>query len=295
MIRGRIPRVLLLVMAVLALTGVAAGSEILTLDDQTPLASDDSVAAFEQQGIVTADTAQVDMTVTVAREGSDAGLEGPRVDSKDTFVRINYREDITRTIRIYIPADMIEPRPKRGLQAENSGVSADLSPAGDGKYLALTFTVDGPTDATFAVSNTAGAIFSGRSGVREAVNNTTGFSMPSFGDGAEWQFVESSELNSTRSYRVDHPASDMTMQWDADPSAEKRWISVPECGDPTDVRVCYYRDGNATTIMTTTDNPPTVRYREGKSAIIDLKSAVSDLASVPDRVGSWVDGIFGGD
>lgn len=293
---SRLGIALLLVLAsVVAGVGHASASDVTTIDDEHPLATSDAISTFETERNVSARVSQLDMSISVAEDHDDVGVRGFHTDANNVWVRVDYDEEIARTIRFYLPREMVSPRVKNDLSAVDSSVTADLSPAMDGNMTAVTLRVDGPTDVVFAVSKEAGVIWGAREGVKRAVNETTGITLPTFGNSDEWSYVDSARLNSTRAVALDVAADNVTLQWDADPGTERRWQSVPECSDVSDQTVCYYENDAKTMIMTPTDEAPTVRFKAGRDPVADLKSAINDLAQLDDRIADWVGSIFGGD
>lgn len=275
-----------------------AGDAPLTIDADNPLTSDDAIAEFRETGSVTRELSQVNATITVAEQSSDANLGGPFIDSANTYVRINYNEELERTLRIYLPAELVTPRPKYGHPAVNADAVADFEPS-EG-YQSVELTIDGETDATWVMSKTSGAVFDSRRWVRETVANVTGFDVPSLAGGADWEFIKSEQYGPESPAVIETAPGNLTMQYRTVDNGEQTWLPLPECTDPADQPACYYAstdDTNATStvIMTTNSDPPRIRYKEGVDSSASATGIIDDLAAVPDRIDELLDGVFGGD
>lgn len=281
----------LVVCALMAAAPVSADATV-AVDANHPVASDEAVSEYERTETVSGQLPQVDATLTVAEDHDDVGLDGPYLDVNSQYIRLEYDEELPRTLRIYIPTEIVRPRVKSGLEAESGGLTADFAPVDDSEYLAMTVRVDGRTNATFVLSAEAGIIWSARETGSEAVNDTTGISLPSLGSDADWRFVEG--LNQSQPVALDRRPDNLTMQYDARDGPGREWLAVPQCDDPSEQSVCYYTQGNETIIMTTQSNPPTVRYQRSNDPTADLKSSWRDLRRVPSRLAEQVDSWFGG-
>jgi hypothetical protein len=288
----------LLVLSLVAGVPLAAADEVVAVDADHALAEESTIEAYADSGVATADIEGMDMSVTVAQDSKQAGLDGFHVDSTKTYLQVQYREERSRTVRIYVPDDYITPRPKRGLQAETSRQTATLSPVEGGNYTAVELTLDEPTNATFAISKTSGAVFSVRSRTRGFLGRTFGVSLPSFG-GDNWQHVDTAALageNTTAA--INHDNQNMTLQYDADPAAgSESWLAVPECDDGTSASVCQFeKEGidNRTYLLSTAEDPPAVRYQEGEDPMANSRSAVEDIKRVPSRIMDDISKLWGG-
>lgn len=287
-------RSLTVVVVLLALltAGLGAADATVAVDDNHPVASEETIAEYEATGVASGELPQFDASLTVADDHEDASLDGPYLDTNTQYVRIDYNEEIPRTVRIYLPAELVSPRVKSGLEAENADVSADFAPVESAQYVAMTVRFDEPTTATFALSAEAGIVWEARETGRDAVNNTTGITLPTLGSNADWRFVES--LNQSQPVALEGQPDTLTVQYDAQDGPGREWLSVSECDDPTEQAVCYYRQGNDTIIMTTQSDPPTVRYQQSNDVLADFKSSVRDLGRVPSKIADSLGGILGG-
>jgi len=284
-------RLVLLCLAVLAVTAAGAQTTTTTIDAQNPLVEQTTINEFERSETVTRNLSQVDMEVTVAEDGTDAGLTGPRIDSMQTYLRLDYDEGISRTIRIYVPSEYFEPRVQRSLSAANGGPDAQLTPTANGTMTAVTIEVSGPTDSPYAISAVAGDVWAVRSWARDKTENTTGWEFPTLAGGEQWQYIDAGTYSTSAPARINGTAA--TIQYQAGTANDTAWLPVPECDDPSSQAVCSLEERNATIIMSSQDSPR-VRYKYGTDPLSDLGSAVNDLRQVDDRIEEFVGGIFGG-
>lgn len=283
-----------LVVALVATTSPAAAATV-TIDQDNALATDEAIRTFESEGVVTRNVGALNLSVTVAQSHDDVDVVGPHTDVNNVWLRLDYDEEIERTIRLYLPGDYFKPRVNTNLRSMDGSVTASLTPVeGADGWTAVELHVEGPTDATFAVSKEAGAVFDARSFVRDAVNNTTGVSLPAIGATSDWQYISARRLAGNETVRIeDTRRSGLTLQYDDGDVTGEAWLPVPDCEDPSTQRVCYYEDGNATVVLAATEDPPQVRYKRGTDFKSTLGGAWNDLVRVPDRISDLLDGLFG--
>jgi surface glycoprotein (TIGR04207 family) len=296
-----------LVAAALAVPGTATATaqpEIYTVDADHGLADDAAIQRFEQEGLASTQLERLDLRLTVADEAGDVGLSELRHSSSlNTYVQIDYQEEIPRTIRIYLPKEYVDPYRKVGLEAEDADVTADVEPVRDREMVALTLTVDGSTNATFSLNHAPGKTMGARERVKDLINQSTGYRLPDISIGAgsaEWQYVPSSALaGNNTTYRVptnDTDSSDLTIQYDTDPSPDQRWLPVQRCDGSQEVCTITKNGSDRVVLVSTTQNPPTVRYREDGGALVGARSIGSDLSNAVDQLVADVKGLWpGGD
>jgi surface glycoprotein (TIGR04207 family) len=300
--------VLSLVAAALAVPGTVTAQsqpEIYTVDADHDLATDDAIQRFEQEGLASTQLERLDLRLTVADEAGDAGLSDLRHSSSlHTYVQVEYDEEIPRTIRIYLPSAYVDPYRKVGLEAEDTDVTADVESVRDREMVALTLTVDGPTNATFALNHAAGKTMGARERVKTLINQSTGIRLPDVpigSGGAEWQYVPSSALaGNNTTYRVptdnDTDSSDLTIQYDSDPGPDERWLPVQECDGSQQICTITKNGSDRVVLVSTVETPPTVRYRQDGGALIGARSIGADLGNAVDELVADVKGLWpGGD
>lgn len=286
----------ILVIAAVMPAAVAAQEAVYEADTNHGLADDSAIETYDSEGVVTGDVHGLDMSVTVAENSDDAGLSGLLYrDTGRVFLRLDYDEEISRTIRLYLPREYVKPQLKQGLEAAESGVTADLEPTADRNHTVVTVTLEEPTTVVFPISAGRGAIADSRSGFSGIVANVTGIELPSLTDrGAEWHYVSADELNDSEADYI--PANATTIQHDTSTNSEDAdWVPVPSCDDGTQ-EICTYTKADQpdrTYILYTGADRSAVRYREGRSVSGDLSTAVNDAMRGVDNLVDDVVGLFG--
>jgi len=278
----------ILLVALVALVGTATASGVLAIDDDHQLARADSIEEYRSTGSTSTSLLQIDMSITVAESHSDVGLEGVGyTDFDSTYIKVEYREELSRTVRIYLPAEYFRPRPKEGLEAVDSDVKASLTTVEGREYTALTLRFSGPTTAVFDVSKQAGVIFDGRAESRDLVSNRTGVDVPSVSTSGQWSYVDVSELESNTTVAIDPRGQELTIQYDSEPSVnESSWLAVPDCGDES-APVCRFErdgDGERVYLLARSTDVPDIRYKRGNDPLAGLSSALSDAGNAVDEL-----------
>lgn len=282
-------------------TGVAAGGpSIYAVDTDHGLDSADAVKTYETEGVVTGGVAHLDMTVTVADKAEDVGLsEWATSSSGRTFVRLDYREDLERTIRIKFPADYFRPRLKASLADMNDTTTASVEPSNGRNYTSMEVHFEESSSVVFALPTSRGVVAGIRSEAKSVWEESTGIELPSFGSGgAEWKMVDSTAFEGNQTTRAIQHDDTLNIQYDAaaDSYEKERWVKVRKCSE-TDASVCRFkRDGQANTtyLLSTTDDPPPIRYREGGGVFAGIGSAWNDakhgVESSVESLSGWLNG-----
>jgi hypothetical protein len=278
------------VVSIAVFTGTVIGGERLTIDADNPLTNDRHVREFAEQDKTSADFRQVDMTVTVAATHDAVGLDGLHTDYDNTWVRIQYREEIERTVRFYVPEGYFEPRIHEDIEPEQGNAAISLDPAEDRNYTAVTIHVTGPTDVVFPVSKEAGAVSAGRYWVRDKIEDGTQRELPELADTGEWQYVDDQLRGDNATVAL--PDGEYTVQYQPADDNES-WLTVPPC-DRELTPVCQTTKNGTTYLLSVESNPPEIRYRKAAGGLMpsvpDLGAAWDELASIPgdllDDVGS---------
>lgn len=283
---------LLVVALALVITPATAATTTTTIDADNPLTDADHISEYEATGVTNASLAQIDLTVTVADDHDDAGLDGFYLDTGTTYLRLDYDETVDRTIRLYLPEAYFAPRVQRSLDPETSGPTASLTPVRE-NMTAVTIEVDGKTDATYSLSDTAGGVWAARSWAKEHAENATGWEMPTLtGGAAQWQYIDAGTYSTSSPATIN--GTSLTVQYEADaPDGGTQWLPVSQCNDPADQRVCYLEDTNTTVIMSS-DDSPRVRYKHGTDLLSTLESDINDLFQSDDRAGGFFSSLLGG-
>ncbi|QCW05233.1 hypothetical protein [Natrinema pallidum] len=277
---------------------------LVTIDESNPLATPDAGSTYEETGTFGGNVSGYDMRVTVAETHSDAGLSGIEytsvTDRMHHYLRVDYDEDIDRTIRFYVDSDVWYPH-YRELEAENADVTASLTPVNDSEYTAVEITLTGPTDAVFQVPKVVSGYYYARDSGRSWLENRTGYEIPSvFSGGTQWERVDHDDLADTNeSVAIGTNNSDPMIQYDTADDGQ-RWVPVPNCDTARgeDAPVCTYErpeDPDHVYVLADGDDPPPVRYKHGTDVVAEMQASVNELLEVPNRLMEQVKEFFGGD
>ncbi len=291
-------RLLLALVLVLSVVGAPAAADgMAAIDADHGLTDRERIEQFETEGVASTTLTSPQMRLTVAETHEAVGLRGFRLDYDKRYLRVQYNETVDRTIRFYIPSEYWYPITSE-IEAVDGDVTAQMEPAGDGRYTAVTLTLTDPVDLVFEVPKQASFVFWGRSKSREVVNNTTGYQPPRLGDDQEWKYVPEGELENESTYPVETAKDgDVTLQYDTDPTAGvESWRTVPECSG-NDVPVCYYEkagvDGQVFVLSKTAD-PPQVRFKQGTDVSATAESSARELWDIPSQVMDDISKLFNG-
>jgi len=270
---------------------VAASDGVVALDDDQHLATDQAATEYERSGSVTMEAEDIQLSVTIADDPEVVDAPGWHMGQLKRFVRVDYNESISRTVRLHIHDEIVVPRPSKGTTPLGAdGPTADFVTPLDG-HQSVTLHLSGETHAVYGLSDLNGELWAIRETVSGVWGNATGVQLPSFG-GGEWQRPPSDALEGTNpTYTVpkSDEVDDMTVQYNADGES---WLTVPEC--QADAPVCQLQRNNSTVLFASDANPPDVRYKLQRDALAGVKSAWSDLASIPTDVADALGGLVGG-
>ncbi len=244
-----------------------------------------------------------DLRVTVAENHEDVGLDGVEytsaTDSTRHYLRVDYDEEIERTLRFYVHEDVFYPH-YRDVDAEESDVTATFTPVEDSEYTAVELTVDGPTDAVVQIPKAVSGYYYARDAGRSWIENRTGIEVPSiFGGAEQWQPVDDADLSGNESVAIGANESEPMIQYDAQNGSGERWVAAPPCdsSEGEAAPVCTYTlpDDDAHVYVTTNvDDPPPVRYKHGTDVVSQLQQSVNGLMEAPDRLQERVEGLIEG-
>ena len=298
---------LLVATAVFAGLPVASAEKVYTVDDNHELDDADAIAEYHDTGAVSADVQGLDMTVTVSDDRREAGVDALTGGVMHTYVRVQYREEIDRTVRFYLPAEYAQPRLKEGLESETDEATAMLEPVAGGEYMAVTIQFREPTDATFAINDAFGSYLSTTEWAYSTVENATGFSPPRLGARGhkQWHYPPEGALagdNATYHIPLDPERNTseegMTIQFDNKPNSEESaWMTMPKCSQSVEPVCVTERDGEPVLFSTSSENVPPIRYKYGTDRKAEAKGAIEELkdswGGLIDRLGGLAGG-FGG-
>lgn len=294
-----IAAVALLIGSCVATAGVAlADTALVDLDENTELTDRSTHDEYASAGVATVDVAAPDLEIGIAEEHEDLGVDGFHNDYAYDWLRIRYNEDIDRDIRFYVPSAYWSPYFDESVDAVDGDMTAKFVPVDGGAFTAVRLSFDGPTTVVFPVSATSGTTWSFWSDQDDRIEDATGVS--SGIDGSEqWNYVGDSEWsNGTLVVENVSNPDRVLIQYDGEVSDESElWLKVPE-GQSSRAPVYYFErssDGNASTIVVVSekDDPPAVRMKRSSTTQDGLSSVLNDWSQMPDRIGAFVDSLFG--
>ncbi|MFP8891836.1 hypothetical protein ACLI4U_19000 (plasmid) [Natrialbaceae archaeon A-CW2] len=285
----------------LAIAGVS-GSSVISNDDNnvTDLGADhdlntaDAVNAFANDGVAEADIERIDMTVTVADNKDDVGLEEELLPTNqfNDFVRFEYREEADRTIRILIPDEYWTPYERERLESINSDHQADFESVRGGDYQSVVIRFDGPGEAVFPAEWVASFSYQNLERIDDRLNNSIGLTIRD--DNSQWTYVNTTDMAEGPGLEIDEDIEDLTVQYDATPdSPEETWINAPE-GETFSDDIYYYQresENGSVFIVSKTDNPPNVRYNVDSTLTDRIRGNLNAIKNIPNKIGD----ILGGD
>jgi len=294
----------LLVVLTLGVTGAVSGQTgVYPVDSDHPLTQDQQITEFQASGVASANLTALDLGVTVAEDHDQAGMSGFYTDTGKIWLCLDYRESISRTIRIHLPQEYFTPRPGE-VESVTSDHMATLTVRGDGEeYTAATVEFNDSSRACFPISKSSGTYWSAKSDFNSWVNNTTGWKMPTFRDTAEeWRALPEQAFQNSTMYRIPTKGQEVSIQYDARAGPETRWLRVPECSDISQQQICRYREETDTTnrendsvvLMSTKDTPPAVRFKYGSDTSAGLVAGLRDIQGAVDSFAEDISGWLGG-
>lgn len=288
-----------LIVALMTASGAAFGAqddpEITDLGTSHDLDTADAISAFDQDGHTSAETDRLDMTVTASTGKDEVGLEDQLMptDTRNDFLRFDYREEAERTVRILLPKDYWTPYMREDVQSLTSDHTAEFQPTRSGEYLAVTIQFDGPAEVVLPVQWDSELSYRVAERVDNRLNKSVGVSIR--GDSGSWTYVDSQNLTDGPGHPIEEAPGDVTVQYDTTPNEpERTWINAPE-GETFSNEVYYYDRGEngSAYIVSKTSDPPAVRYKTDSSAMDKIRGGVNDLMEVPDRISDGLE--FGGE
>ena len=295
--------VVLLVTSIVAIPAVAVSSpagesEVTKIDADHGLLDDDAISTFESEGSVSVDLEQVDAKVTVATSKSEVGIDRSdaiaTTDAGNYFIRIEYNEDIDRTIRLWIPAEYVGPYDRADVSSLSSDHEVDYNQVRDRQYLEILVGVEDQSDIVLPVGRLGGGVEALVSERVDAVESAVG---GHFGTGDDWKYLDN-ESGEERVIDLDIDPDNAILQFDvAGDPADPRWINIPE-GETRGIPVYYHVDSNGSMyLVVTADEDLDIRYKEESSITDHARGAINDaihaIEDLPDRITEWApDGLL---
>lgn len=284
--------ILLAVVLVLSI-GVVAGaaSEVYQIDADHEIDKPAAIADYSSEGHVSGSVDGLDATISIAESKDDLGrdsLETVRPsDAAHDFIRLEYREDIDRTLRIRIPADYFTPYTREGVAAIDTDDVADYTPVRDGEYLQIVVTVDGATDLVLPIHKHSSATYSIISRYEERVEEIAG------GTG-EWEYLDRDQIEGQHAVEVSAAPEEIVVQHDATPTEpEETWVNTPRGSEGPDGVYWYSpdsEDGDVVYVVAKGgEDAPDVRVAKEGGWRDELEGHVNDAKQIPDRIREGLD------
>lgn len=283
-------------LAILLIAGVSVGAagDIYGVDGNHDLDSEQAVDQYQEDGIATGDADDLNLKMTITEDCSEVGHD-PLVSPPQTCLKVDYDEEVARTIRVYIPRDYWIPHDQQNMRSVDGDVTAEMEPIQDRQYTAITIHLSGESESVFTISEVQSGLWGARERMYRTVNGSVGINTPRIAgsDNTPWKYVSSSEFTANESYSVQ---SEATVQYDARPGYnETSWQPVPDCGSRAEAPVCTLeRNDGKIIIPEDNDNVPTVRYNTQASISEKVSSGIREVRSTITERFDGLRGLFGG-
>jgi hypothetical protein len=284
----------------LAPTAAVADDEITDLDADTGLTTEAAWNQYQSDGVTNVDVAAPDMTLSFSKTDDGVDLDGWNNDYTNDYLRVQYHEEIDRTVRFYVPSNYFAPYYDKKVVSEDGNAVAKFVPVDDGRYTAVSITFDGPTDAVFAVDQAKGKTWSFWSTQDDRLENATGVSSGIDG-GDQWNYVEDSEWTQEGTVPITNVSNpdELRVQYDAGNGEKSVWLTAPESSDdPAPIHYTLREPANESAnvtlvIVSDVDDPPAVRVKRDATKSDDVFAILNDWGQIGERFDDLVDSIFG--
>lgn len=274
--------VLLISAGALAVAGEVSDGDMYKIDDGHGLANEEAVSAYETEGYASGEVEGLDATIEVAESKELVERTGPRpLDAAHGYVRIDYREDISRTLRIYLPRSMVTPYAREEVESLGSSeITADYQPAREGRYFQITISVGGPTDVVVPTHAHSEITYGVLDRYEDRVDSVTGADR-------EWQYLEREGLEREHAVAVEvEDVDDVVIHHDATPDEpEETWVNTPrDSGDGPYWYAPDSEEGEVVYVVTRGGDAPDVRLMEGGGVRQKVEGHVNDARQIPERI-----------
>lgn len=270
-------------------------AETTTIDADHGLDSNESVHEWETEGYASGSADRYDLELTVAEDRQDVGLQPSMVGSAtNDYLRIQYNEDIERTLRIWIPREYVTPYTRDSVRAvDHTDVSATYRPIEGAEYLQITIKADEEMDVVLPLDKSAQISYGVLERVDKRTEQITGESFR--GDAEDWQRIDEDDLADEASIKVSEHPDDTLVQVDARPqSSDPLWTNAPSGNDEIHgISTTVKEDSEGEKhlhVVSTTGSPPDVRVKHNYSRTDYWAGEARSARLIPDRIGDTVFG-----
>lgn len=274
-----------------------AAGETYHIDADHALDSADAKQAFEGSGVARANVSSPALSITVATEASACGVESSLFsDTRNDYLCLDYREDVSATIRLWIPKHYWHPYVRQTKQPLTDGPTATFGTADARNYTSVRVRFDGRSTAVYPIPRDVSVTYNLLARADARTQNWLGVEL--WSTGTTWQYVNQSAFRDGESATVSIKAapSKTILQYDATPASDPTWLTVPsDRGDSAPV-YRMQREGvdNTIYVVAETADPPTVRYRAQGGTLGQIDAALDEIMSIPDKIDTAIDDLLSG-
>ncbi len=288
---------LIALLLVLSLVAVPAAAQTMTtIDADHGLTSDAAKASFEEDGVATTSLSAPDVTITVASELSQCGVEDWTVsDTRNDFVCLEYSEEIDRTLRFFVPNEYWHPYVRETVDPVHGDVTASFEPVEDSEYTAVTATVDEPTTVVWPVNAESSWFAERKDSTISNVEELTGVGVAQTDT---WQYATLTGNETGYSVRAPNGTDALTLEY----NSSDGWVTIPteeKSYAPVYAQEYEGRDDRVVLITTnSSETPLDVRYKTDSTSTDRISAALREIGQIDDRLEEILDidiPFFGGD
>lgn len=285
---------LLVITTALATPGLvgADGTAREEIDADHSLTTSSAHRTYEEEGAVSTDLTVPNSVLTISKDLDGCGLDDGTVSAKvagakSDFVCFTNREDIAYSIRVFIPAEYWTPYIRESKRSVGGKTNATFEPVKSGTYQSIEFDAPAGETVAFEIPETTQAVYYAIERPKSRIEKLTGWSIGSKEE--PWTRIEPASLsgdNATVRIRTSGNPEDAMVQYDTSGSGEDpSWLNVPtKPGKAPVYRFTKSGVNNTVYVVSTTSDPPAVRYKTNSSAASGIGSAIEDIKNMKPRI-----------
>jgi len=274
-------RLIAAVLVVCLLSTTAAAATMTAIDADHGLTSDTEQAAFEEEGYATTDLNAPNMTVSVAAELSQCGVEDWTVsDLRNDFLCVEYGEEIDRTIRLHIPQEYWHPYVREEVSPVAGDETASFQPVEDGEFTEVTFDVSGPTTLVWPINAESSWFSSRKDSTIENLESVTGVGVA---EGEGWQQATLDGNGTGYVIRAPNGTDALSMEYQ---TSDGSWATIPDSEESYAPVYVQGYDGvdDRTVVVATVSDPPQIRYKTDATRTDKIAAGWRELTRIDDRL-----------